>query len=278
MTSDELRNAKADFVRRTFFNTADDNYIAARWCYSNKMPADFHWLAVHALEKYIKAALLMNEKSAKRDGHNVVQLYQKLATTWPQLLPSMLTVPEEHQRGRPNEAPINFLQRLYANGNEHNRYAFLGYAHYPLDILLFDQMVFAVRRMCVPLAEPALPRKPEVGLHADFLQKDPQWRGGGAGAPLDKAITGKRGDVLQLAACNLNYPFAPHDFDHGSLPGGLGAGSTPLYQYVLDSRIRDGAGAVSPECAKELKEWLLNNVFIPRDIKSDLDSAWPPTS
>lgn len=53
---------KHSIINELFIATADDNYVLARWQHLN---VDFFWLAVHALEKYLKAVLLLNGKSAK---------------------------------------------------------------------------------------------------------------------------------------------------------------------------------------------------------------------
>ncbi len=50
--------SKNNLVHELFVRTADENYIAARWCAINRLNTDFLWLAVHALEKYLKAVLL----------------------------------------------------------------------------------------------------------------------------------------------------------------------------------------------------------------------------
>jgi hypothetical protein len=55
---------KQSIVEDFFISTADDNYVAARWCYLDGLNIDFFWLSVHSLEKYLKAALLLNCKSA----------------------------------------------------------------------------------------------------------------------------------------------------------------------------------------------------------------------
>ena len=43
-------------VRDLFVDTADDNYIAARWCFVEGLNVDYFWLSVHALEKYMCSA------------------------------------------------------------------------------------------------------------------------------------------------------------------------------------------------------------------------------
>ena len=270
-----LHDLKTSFVQRTFFETADDNYIVARWCYINKLPADFHWLAVHAIEKFIKAALLLNGKSAKKGAHNVCVLFEKLRGGWPALLPDVLTVPDEHRRGRPDETPAKFLKRLYANGNEHNRYALLGYAHYPRDLFLVDQIVFAVRRLCLNLEGLVFPQKPELGTHAEQLAKDATFAFWDPRSRLDMALAGKRGDAIKFAAATWNLPFCPGTAPQERLHSTLGSSNSPLYQYVLDPRIRKGQGRVAADDAKALKEWVVENVVLPKEVVEQLDQAWP---
>jgi HEPN domain-containing protein len=52
--------SKNNLASELFVRTADENYITARWCANNQLNTDFLWLAVHALEKYLKAVLLVN--------------------------------------------------------------------------------------------------------------------------------------------------------------------------------------------------------------------------
>jgi hypothetical protein len=60
--------SKNNLVHELFVRTADENYIAARWCAINRLNTDFLWLAVHALEKYLKAALLVNGHAKRQLG------------------------------------------------------------------------------------------------------------------------------------------------------------------------------------------------------------------
>lgn len=56
---------KHDIVKELFLKTADQTYVVARWCFLNGLYLDFYWNALHALEKYLKAVLLVNGRSAK---------------------------------------------------------------------------------------------------------------------------------------------------------------------------------------------------------------------
>jgi HEPN domain-containing protein len=91
---DDLYPYKHSLVDEFFIKTADDNYVVARWCADNGMDVDFFWLALHCLEKYLKAALVLNGRSAKNYGHNIKALYADVHPLAPELLPITLTIPD----------------------------------------------------------------------------------------------------------------------------------------------------------------------------------------
>jgi HEPN domain-containing protein len=69
---DVLKNS---VVTEMFVDTADQNYLIARWAYHRGLFIDFFWNSVHALEKFFKASLLLNGKSAIGFGHDLTRLY-----------------------------------------------------------------------------------------------------------------------------------------------------------------------------------------------------------
>ena len=69
---------KAGVVHSLYTDTADQNYIIARWSFLNGLHGDFLWLSVHALEKYMKAILLMNGQSARGYSHRVADLLPRV--------------------------------------------------------------------------------------------------------------------------------------------------------------------------------------------------------
>ena len=70
----------AHIVESMFVATADQNYILARHAFFNEFDVDFFWLSLHALEKYMKATLLLNGQSAKEFGHDLTMLYSQVRT------------------------------------------------------------------------------------------------------------------------------------------------------------------------------------------------------
>ncbi|RRQ22220.1 HEPN domain-containing protein [Thiohalobacter thiocyanaticus] len=74
MEIDALLN---DFATRSFRDTADMDYIAARMSYRAGLVEQFHWQGLQALEKYLKAILLYNRVKAKRIGHDLTKALEK---------------------------------------------------------------------------------------------------------------------------------------------------------------------------------------------------------
>ena len=89
---DHLYPYKHDIVDDLYIKTADDNYIAARWCFYAQLDVDFFWLAAHCVEKYLKATLLLNEQPARTYGHDIEKLYKAVLALAPALNSTLLFV------------------------------------------------------------------------------------------------------------------------------------------------------------------------------------------
>ncbi|HWQ95219.1 MAG TPA: HEPN domain-containing protein [Gammaproteobacteria bacterium] len=59
-----------DFATRSFRETADGDYIAARLAYRAQLVPQFLWLSLQAIEKYLKCVLVLNRIKAPR-GHDL---------------------------------------------------------------------------------------------------------------------------------------------------------------------------------------------------------------
>lgn len=55
-----------DFTTRSFRDTADGDYIAARMAFRATLVPQFLWLSLQCLEKYLKCILVLNRVSARR--------------------------------------------------------------------------------------------------------------------------------------------------------------------------------------------------------------------
>ena len=60
-----------EFAIRSFRNTGDFDYIAARMAYKAKLYPQFLWSGLQAIEKYLKCILLLNRIKAKNIMHDL---------------------------------------------------------------------------------------------------------------------------------------------------------------------------------------------------------------
>ncbi|MFZ6762171.1 HEPN domain-containing protein [Pseudoroseomonas sp. WGS1072] len=260
-----LRALKTAVVHEIFVHTADENYIAARWCCANALTTDFLWLALHATEKYLKAVLLMNGKSAKGFGHDIERLYAEVKKLAGSLLPERLPKPEKLAISTWfDRTTEEFIEHLVRYGNADNRYLIYGYNTFSQDLHMLDQLVWAVRRLVLPLSERIGPDWPEgerLPTFNEVLVAQPDFRFALYGLPLDILILAKDNTPLRLAALNLNLSFAPPDFRHMSMQGGSASFNSVIFRHIFEPLAEGQADAV--EEAAELAGWLIRNIQLP---------------
>jgi len=66
-----------DFATRSFRDTADGDYVAARLAYRARLIPQFLWLSLQSLEKYVKCILVLNRVSAIHRRHEVTPLLNR---------------------------------------------------------------------------------------------------------------------------------------------------------------------------------------------------------
>jgi hypothetical protein len=144
-----LRTALLTLATEVFREQADKDYIVARSCYRMNLREQSLWASLQACEKYLKATLLFNEKSARYDpakhnpakaqnreyGHDVRWLFEVVRRDIPDL--------------RLDQAPDwlpKFLSYLVEFGD--NRY--LSKATYATgdELRYLDETVWILRRVC----------------------------------------------------------------------------------------------------------------------------------
>ena len=283
---ERIHSEQGLIVRELFVDTADDNYIAARWCFVEGLNIDWFWLAVHALKKYMKAALLLNGRSAKSYrnaagkrqsyGHDIVALHEQVTSFAADLLPNNLPKPEQlaldHWR---DEAPNAFFCRFYSNGNADNRYGIFGFVQRREDLFKLDSMVFALWRLCIPLDAYFLgKRRPgkQNPTHRDVLAKQPEYWSVFPGSKLEKTADGKRGDRLREVLLRFNFSFAPDDFPHGTMRSGTASHNPVLARSILKP-LESAPDSRAAATAAELCGWVLDNIKFPPDVTEQLRQA-----
>lgn len=125
-----------DFAIRSFRETADKDYIAARMAYRARLIQPFLWSALHCLEKYVKGILVLNRVKAHK-GHSVLPGVERM---------------KQHGKFELDlsDDTVKFIKKLEDYGAEY-RYYEVSYDIHPFDILRFDRAVWELRRYCQPL-------------------------------------------------------------------------------------------------------------------------------
>lgn len=125
-----------DFAIRSFRETADKDYIAARMAYRARLIQPFLWSALHCLEKYVKGILVLNRVEAHR-GHSVLPGIERM---------------KQHGKFELDLSAdtVKFIKKLEDYGAEY-RYYEVSYDIRPFDIVRFDRAVWELRRYCQPL-------------------------------------------------------------------------------------------------------------------------------
>lgn len=262
--------SKNNLVHELFVRTADENYIAARWCAINRLNTDFLWLAVHALEKYLKAVLLVNGRTSKGYSHDIVRLYADVRALAGPLLPDKLQKPADldihHWFERSAE---DFIAHLLRNGNADNRYLIYGWVTRSEDIHMLDAMVFAIRRLICPLDERYIKRRDPTAptfTHRELLTRQPEHYDR-MGMPLDDLIWAKDDTDGRRAALNLNMAFALDDYPHEPMRGGSSSRNPVIIRRILAPLESD-----DPRWAAEgveIPRWFLANVQVPKGKPAD---------
>ncbi len=273
---------KTSLVNELFVRSADDNYITARWCAQNELNIDFLWLSSHAIEKYLKATLLLNGHSSitsatngKKYSHNIELLYQNVKRFAEDLLPDKLSKPSEldifHWRER---TPEEYLKHLTQNGNADNRYLIYGYDTVSEDVHMLDAMVFAIRRLICPLDERWFPHDqdgaPKFTHREHLLHKNKYYQK--LAMPLDEIIRETKSSPKRDAALNLNMMFAPENFQHKLIRAGSAWQASILDRRVLDPLESDDSRTASQGI--KIAQWLVENVKLPQDsVKGKIEES-----
>jgi HEPN domain-containing protein len=122
-----------EFALRSLRDVADGDYIAARMAYRAELILQALWASQQALEKYIKAILLLRRIPRKKPTH---------------LLQSLLGDLETHFTLRLSTAVREFITVIDSWGVD--RYFTFPYGTEGLELIQLDHAVWVIRRYCIP--------------------------------------------------------------------------------------------------------------------------------
>jgi hypothetical protein len=146
------------------------------------------------------------------------------------------------------DATATIVERFSSRGNPHNRYGLFSTNSYKTALHSFDELCFALRRLCADLSAIANEGRPLK----EILVEEPRYQ-----------ISKERTFKLEVVK-RMNFSFYPEvaldygKFDFPQLPG---FSNSPLHLLVKEE---------SEEADKAIR-WFLDNVFVPKSVRFELE-------
>lgn len=244
-----------------FIHTADENYIGARAAFFERRDYDFWWLTLHAVEKYIKAALLLNGATANQANHNLTTLLGRLKQLDSRIAPPEFERPELAGRDYGFEEKRPFIRRLNGYGSAANRYATYSYVVSGIDIFQADHLVYWARRHARVFKQ-ELPGGPVVDWVDELAKNKRLWRFHD-GSPFEK-LADAPDSAAAKAFVRGNIPFFPDRRHQPLRHRGTYVRNGPFYNMLSDLK----ASAPGSEDRAEMRAtliWALENIYLPKE-------------
>jgi hypothetical protein len=274
---------KSDLILRLFVDTADQDYLTARWCYCVGNFHTFAWLAEQAIEKYCKAFLLYQDISVQKfKNHNIVVLFAEVrARDKNCVLPDKITLGgsealgTDEWQGKSVEEHIKYFNKY---GSAHNRYGLVGLNVTQPHLHGMDAICYSLRA-----AMQSQSFVPEGVFEQQLRLTRPEDKFEGLvklpwmlapTAQLERLYLKKLSigddEVQQRVFKNLNHAFFDeHEEDESAFSGWSFRGS-PLGNHLVRLAVIEPTDH-SKEMVNQMREWVRDNVFLPKDIKRQLD-------
>lgn len=204
----------------SFVEPADEDYVSARLLSQKGMHRAFFWAASQALEKYLKAFLLMRGVAVDRfKGHPIVALHGEACSVDKQLA-TVDTRPHPSIRIHPNVSEsieefsvASFIKGIEEHGSPDNRYNSFGVDFHSGYLFALDSYIFGLRNLIgVPSIE-EVTRKMDQDLVEAFNAYNPWF------APTEMDLPEVPNEYFNLrisgAVTTLDILTGPHP-PHGS--------------------------------------------------------------
>jgi hypothetical protein len=258
---------KFEIARTMFLNTADENYIGARSAFFEQRNLDFWWGVLHSTEKYLKATLLLNGRSARIRGHSISDLVDAVRKIDPRLTPPTFERPSKKADWR-DFAVRDFFVRLDTYGSASGRYATYSYTVFQSDLYCADQLVYWARRHAQPLR--TVHGTTKIDWIKELADNRRLWRQM-TGAPLERIADLPSHVPERRALVRLNRPFFPNTRHRFGWYRSF-ASNGPIYR-ALRGLERSAPGSVERREARGVIEWVLANVYLIPNDTDDLRLA-----
>jgi len=152
MHFNSIQHFKFVSTHKFFVQPADENYLLARWMLINGFNREFFWQAMQAIEKYLKASLVLQEISINKYSHNITELFERHCEEFGPVAFTSFEKPEELSADiwTPSN-PLNYVTRISQLGDPGSRYGMVSWWRTSDDLFKIDQICWSLRRLTVGL-------------------------------------------------------------------------------------------------------------------------------
>ena len=283
MTAEERHRQEVDalqrwVIMRMFFAPADETYLLARFSVLAGLHDSFAWLANHAIEKYLKAAILVRggsikDKKGKIIAHDTIGLYQLAVKTDDGIKFPEFFYPDDFPiTHRWPESLESTLQRFNSDGDSHSRYGIRGYRIFHDDLLKLDRMVFHIRTRC--RGKRLVSERDVAGTVEDSIETlhlETFWSIDSGGV-LERALnaSGRSADLTSFARV-ANVAFLGETAPGRAAPrSAAGVGAFPDDIFPTAEADAD-IGIV--RAVEEVLKWAQDSIQVPQDLREAMRRA-----
>ncbi|MBO1024731.1 hypothetical protein IPU75_08375 [Ochrobactrum sp. SD129] len=138
------------FAHSFFAKPADTNYLLARYTKINFMFSEFYWQSAQAIEKYLKAGLILNGHSVKKLSHNLNSIWKIYKSVYNECPVPEFEKPENLRGDLWDRCTLDeFINRINKYGDIDCRYGLVSYHTFPYDLFKLDYLIFQLKRRVV---------------------------------------------------------------------------------------------------------------------------------
>jgi HEPN domain-containing protein len=269
---------KSILIQSCFLETADLDYLTARWAYANGVFRTFYWSAAQCVEKYLKAALLYNGVSVKKYGHDLNRLYSAVGEIESKLLAANISMPDTTGMGREawNGEPMTlFVDYLDRYGSPDSRYSLKGTfingpVVHPLDSL--SALLRCLIRRRNFLGDDLLHWSNSVVAFYEPMAVEREWMISSE-LVLERLFVGKyqvgQTKSLRDTFRSMNFAFFDEHCGEEATFGGQHFSAAPLLNHLF--RLRELDDTYENICIiDELRVWAEANIKLPKEISAAL--------
>lgn len=153
MEVESLDHFKSFIAHKFFVVPADGDYLIARWLLLNGFQPELFWHVSQAIEKYLKASMILNGHqvdSRKGNGHDLNSLYHQHIEIMGDLAHTHFRRPDDLNPDLwRDETIVRFIERIALIGSPDSRYGLVSWWRHRDDLFKIDQICWALRRLTI---------------------------------------------------------------------------------------------------------------------------------